>query len=99
MAQKKDKEKVLGEFFDDERIKTFFDYEAYGDLNPDYHLLEKAYRGMKAENFSTFLTFFTERKHNINATNNEGKTFLKSIEAHTQAKDYIAVLKQHGANA
>jgi hypothetical protein len=99
MTQKKDKEKVLGEVFDDERIKTFFDYEAYGELNTDYHMLEKAYRGMKADNFSTFLTFFIERNHDINATNKEGKTFLKSIDSHTQGNDYISALKQHGANA
>ena len=69
MALKKDKEKVLGEVFDDERIKTFFDYEAYGNTNPDYHLLEKAYRGMNIDNFSTFLTFFLEKNLNINAKN------------------------------
>jgi len=37
MALKKDKQKVLGEVFDDERIKTFLDYEAYGDTNPSFH--------------------------------------------------------------
>ncbi|MFT7492107.1 MAG: hypothetical protein ACI80S_001706 [Pseudohongiellaceae bacterium] len=97
MAVKKDKEKVLGEVFDDERIKTFFEYAAYGNNNPDHHLLEKAYRGMKADNFSTFLTFFVERSHDINAVDISGQTFLKNIESHTQASAYIIALKQHGA--
>jgi hypothetical protein len=99
MTQKKDKEKVLGEVFDDDRIKTFFDYEAYGSINADYHLLEKAYRGMKADNFSTFLTFFIEKNHDINALNTLGQTFLKNIGPHAQASAYITALKNHGASA
>ena len=99
MVVKKDKEKVLGEVFDDARIKTFFEYAAYGNNNPDYHLLEKAYRGMKADNFSTFLTFFIERNHDINAVDISGQTFLKNIESPTQASAYIIALKQHGARA
>jgi len=97
MALKKDKQKVLGEVFDDARIKTFLDHEAYGDNNPDYHLLEKAYRGMKVDNFITFLTFFKEKGHDINAQNTEGVTFLQTINTHKQAEDYIQALKQHGA--
>ena len=97
MALKKDKQKVLGEVFDDDRIKTFLDYEAYGDINSAYHLLEKAYRGMKADNFSTFLAFFVGAGHDINAKGSNGKTFLKTIEAHNQAGDYISALKQYGA--
>jgi len=97
MALKKDKQKVLGEVFDDARIKTFLNYEAYGHNNPDYHLLEKAYRGMKADNFSTFLTFFKEAGHDINAHSSEGINFLNTIQSHKQADDYIQALKQHGA--
>ena len=93
MTLKKDKQKVLGEVFDDERIKTFLDYQAYGDVNPDHHLLEKAYRGMKADNFETFLRFFCEEGHDINAKNQQGKTFLGSISSHRQAEDYIRAVK------
>ena len=93
---KKDKKKVLGEVFDDARIKTFLGYQAYGNTHHDYHLLEKAYRGMKAENFERFLYFFIESKHDINAKNNDGLTFLATIEQHTQAQDYIDGLKKYG---
>ncbi|MGH1441010.1 MAG: PA4642 family protein [Cellvibrionaceae bacterium] len=97
MALKKDKQKVLGEVFDDARIKTFLNYEAYGDNNPDYHLLEKAYRGMKADNFATFVGFFKDAGHDINAQGTEGLSFLQTISAHKQADDYIQILKQYGA--
>ncbi len=97
MALKKDKQKVLGEVFDDERIKTFLDIEPYGDMNPDFHVLEKAYRGMKAENFSTFVGFFNEAGRDINATNNDGKTLLQLVQEHRLGDDYATILKSAGA--
>lgn len=97
MALKKDKQKVLGEVFDDERIKTFLDFEAPEGVNPDFHLLEKAYRGMKAENFATFLKFFREAGHDINATNPDGETLLTIANQHRHAEDYIEALETNGA--
>ncbi len=97
MSLKKDKQKVLGEVFDDERIKTFLDFPAPEGVDRDYHLLEKAYRGMIADNFATFVSFFVEAGHNINATNPEGKTFLQVISDHRQGEAYIEVLKAAGA--
>lgn len=97
MSLRKDKEKVLGEVFDDERIRSFFEYEAPEGVNEDFHLLEKAYRGMKAENFGTFLQFFNEAGRDINSTNPEGKTLAAIISAHNFGEDYAAKLKQAGA--
>ena len=74
MAFVKDKHKVLGEIFDDERIKTFLHFDAPQNVNPNFHLLEKAYRGMNVENFDTFVNFFLDSGHDINAKNPEGKT-------------------------
>lgn len=97
MALKKDKQKVLGEVFDDERIKTFLDIQPYGDMNADFHVLEKAYRGMKAENFETFVKFFLEAGRDINATGEDGKTILQIVSEHRQGDDYAAILKNAGA--
>lgn len=97
MSIKKDKQKVLGEHFDDERILSFFEYQPYGDANADYHLLEKAYRGMKADNFATFVGFFVEKGHDIQAKNAQGHTFLETIRDHAQSQDYIATLQNAGA--
>lgn len=98
MTLKKDKQKVLGEFFDDERIRSFFIYESDDTEHADFHLLEKAYRGMIAENFSTFITFFLESKKDINATNQYGETFLQTIRAHKQSEEYVAALQNAGAH-
>ena len=97
MVIKKDSDKVLGEFFDDERIKSFLTKEAADNIHPDYHLLEKAYRGMIAENFATFAKFFVEAGHDINAKNSDGKTFIQTITSHQLAGEYISSLKANGA--
>ena len=95
MALKKDKQKVLGEVFDDERIKSFLDYEAPQGIDADFHVLEKAYRGMMAENFATFLSFFTAAKRNVNATNQQGQTLLDIASTHRHAEEYVTALKEH----
>jgi hypothetical protein len=97
MTLKKDKQKVLGEVFDDERIKTFLQFPAPEGINRDYHLLEKAYRGMREENFVTFLGFFKAEGHDLNATGPTGKTLLQTIQGYQQSDDYIAALKNAGA--
>ena len=86
MSQRKDKEKVLGEIFDEARIATFLEYPAPAGINADYHLLEKAYRGMRGENFGTFVKLFIEAGKDLNAIGPEGKTFLQQYEATKAAK-------------
>lgn len=97
MALKKDKQKVLGETFSDERVKEFLVVEEVGQTNPDYTALERAYRGMKADNFETFVKFFVEEGRDVNSTNADGETFLQVISQHRHAGPYVSVLKSHGA--
>lgn len=97
MSLKKDKQKVLGEVFDDARIKTFLDIQPYGETNADFHVLEKAYRGMNIENFVSFIGFFLEQKRDINATNNDNKTLLQLVTEHRHGNEYADALKQAGA--
>ena len=73
MSLKKDKQKVLGEVFNDEQVKTFLDVTAPAGVDVDFHCLEKAYRGMVAENFATFVRFFTDAGRNINAKTQKGR--------------------------
>lgn len=97
MALKKDKQKVLGETFDDERVKGFLEVTAVGETDPDYTALERAYRGMKEDNFATFVHFFTEEGRNINCTNANGETFLQVISSHRHSAPYVTALKNAGA--
>ena len=97
MSLRKDKEKVLGETFDDARIATFLDYPAPAGVNADYHLLEKAYRGMLGGNFATFVKQFIEAGKDINAVGPEGKTFLQVVKDHRNGEEYAIALTAAGA--
>lgn len=97
MSLRKDKEKVLGEIFDEARIKTFLDYPAPAGINADYHLLEKAYRGMRGENFVTFVNIFVAAGKELNAVGPEGKTFAQTIKSHRNAEEYVLALEAAGA--
>ena len=98
MSLKKDKKKVLGEFFDEDRIREFLTYEAPEGVSNDFHLLERAYRGMQAENFVTFLQIFRAEGHDINAQNGAGKTLLELVKQHSAFLDYAEALEQAGTN-
>ncbi len=97
MTLKKDKQKVLGETFSDERVREFLELTPVGETDPDYTALERAYRGMKADNFATFVQFFAEDGRNINCVNAQGETFLQNISKHRHAVPYVEILKGHGA--
>jgi C4-dicarboxylate transporter len=97
MSLRKDKEKVLGEIFDDARIATFLNFIAPAGVNTDFHLLEKAYRGMRGENFSTFVNLFVAAGKDVNAIGPEGKTFLQVIKMHRLAEEFITALEKAGA--
>lgn len=97
MSLRKDKEKVLGEIFDDARIATFLDFPAPEGVNADFHLLEKAYRGMRGENFATFVKQFIESGRDINAVGPEGKTFLQTVKNHRNGEEYAIALSAVGA--
>ncbi|RLA47234.1 MAG: hypothetical protein DRR06_03130 [Gammaproteobacteria bacterium] len=94
MALRKDKQKVLGEVFDDDRIRTFLNFEPPEGVDADFHVLEKAYRGMRAENFATFLDFFSAAGRDLNARNPHEQTLLDIISGHERAQDYIEVLEK-----
>lgn len=97
MSLKKDKEKVLGEVFDDVRIADFLTGEAPEGYNRDFFLLERAYRGMKAENFETFVRLFQEKGLDLNSQGPEGQTLLARISEHRQSSNYADILRAAGA--
>ena len=97
MVLKKDKQKVLGEVFDDDRVRTFLIDRAPEGVNVDFHCLERAYRGMNVDNFATFISFFNEAGRDINALNPDGKTLLSQIKEHSSFSDYAEILDKAGA--
>ncbi|GAB2878711.1 PA4642 family protein [Microbulbifer echini] len=97
MSLKKDKQKVLGEVFDKERIASFLEGEAPKNINRDFHLLERAYRSMKAESFATFVQLFLAEGLDLDSAGPDGQTLLTRIGEHRQSSEYIEILKAAGA--
>ncbi|MFA0811346.1 PA4642 family protein [Microbulbifer epialgicus] len=97
MNLKKDKQKVLGEVFGQERIAGFLIGKAPKGVNLDYYLLERAYRSMKAENFVTFIQLFLAEGHDLNSEGPDGKTLLARIAEHRQSSEYSEILEAAGA--
>lgn len=94
---KKDKQKVIGEAVSDAQLTSLLALKAYDGTNNDYHILTKAYRALREDDFSRFLKFFVAKGHDINAVDQQGNTFLTTISDHQQAEFYIEALKQLGA--
>ena len=96
MNLRKDKPKVVGETFDDERIRGFLGQTAPAGYAVDFYVLERAYRGMLADNFATFVRFFTEAGRDINACNPDGRTLTDLVATHRRSGEYLEILKRAG---
>lgn len=85
---------VTDEVWDDERVQSFLELEPYGE-NADFHVLLKAYRGMRPDDFARFLRFFSEAGRQLDATDQRGRTLWSIIEAHHQGAEFIAHRKSY----
>ncbi|EKF73980.1 hypothetical protein A11A3_10756 [Alcanivorax hongdengensis A-11-3] len=97
MAERKDKQKVIGEPMTDEQIKVFLDFPAEDGVDADFHVLEKAYRALRAEDFARFVAFFQDQGRNIDACDPKGRTMLSIIEQHGRSENYARALREAGA--
>jgi len=93
-----DKEKVVDEIWDDERIDSFLNKLPMGaESNPDYSMLLNAYRSMRPADFARFCDKFAASGHDVNARSNDGLTLLDTIADHRQATPFREILIAHGA--
>jgi len=88
---------VRDEWWSDERVKSFLDIETSHDETPDFHVLQKAYRGMVPEAFGRFIGFFVEAGRNLNEANKHGETILAIVSQHRNSGEYSDILKDAGA--
>lgn len=96
MAERKDKQKVIGEPMTDEQIKVFLDFPPEEGENPDFHVLLKAYRALRAEDFERFVTFFQEQGRDLKATDSQGRTLLEIVRGHGKSDEFVAILERAG---
>jgi hypothetical protein len=95
----KDKEKVLDEVWTEERIAQFLDLQPVAGVDPDFHVLQKAYQAMRAEDFAVFVGLFTAKERNINALDPNGRTLLSYVREHRKSDEFARILEEHGASA
>jgi len=93
-----DKEKVIDELWDDERIESFLNKSLMGDeKNQDFSALLNAYRSMRPGDFERFISRFVALKRDLNAENNDGQTLLTLIAEHRHGEEFREILSRHGA--
>ena len=98
---RKDKQKVLDEVWDDDRVKSFL-----GKTVPtqsaaplpgegDFHVLRHAYQAMRPGDFERFLRFYVDQGRNVRAQDGRGRTLADVIASHANAKPFIELLNAH----
>lgn len=95
---RKDKKQVIGEPMTDEQVQAYLHTLPETGMDPDYHTLLRAYRGLRAQDFERFLVFFLAEGRNLNAPGPDGRTILTTISAHQQSSDYADILTQAGGH-
>ena len=97
-----DKQKVIDEVWDDDRIKSFLGKSVprqsgeHFDGDADFHVLLHAYHAMRPDDFTRFLGFFTAEGGNASARNGDGQTLAQYLTRHAKAAPFIAALEAAG---
>jgi|SRR5690554_674952 len=94
---RKDKKKVVGEPMTDEQVRAFLHCGPEQGLDLSHHMLMRAYRSLRSEDFSRFLDLFVAAGHNLHATDPQGRTALAIIQSHQQGEEYAEALKSQMA--
>ncbi|MBO9493361.1 PA4642 family protein [Thalassotalea sp. G20_0] len=89
---KKDKQKVIGEELSDERLKALLTLQPAVGSSRDYHILLRAYRYLRADDFARFIPFYLEAGLNLDARDSEGKTLAETITQHHHGEPYLKAL-------
>lgn len=95
-STKKDKKAIIDEVITDALLEQFFSLQPPQGVDVDYHILERAYRGLTAPDFARFVDLFVSRGHNVNAKGSQG-TMLQVISTHRKGGDYADALRKAGA--
>lgn len=96
-TQRKDKKSVTDETFDEGMLRSFLVFTPGDNTDPDFHVLLKAYRGLTAADFASFLSIFAAENRNVNACDLHGKSLLNIISTHHNGTEYAAALRGVGA--
>lgn len=90
---KRDKQRVEGEQWSEEKLREYLDFKTYDGTDPDFHCLYRAYTRMNETTFAEFVDLFKREGRNLQATNKDGLSLAQLISQHQQSADYLALLK------
>lgn len=95
---RKDKQKVLDEVWDEQRVKSFLGKTVpsqSGQALPgdaDFYVLRHAYQSMRPGDFDRFLGYFAAEGRDVRARDGKGRTLAEVIAAHANAQPFIELL-------
>ena len=98
---KKDKQKVLDEVWDDDRVRSFLGRTVPSQSgtpfpgDPDFYVLRHAYQSMRAKDFDRFLAFFTAEGGDVRACDGRGRTRADVIARHANSGRFAELLNAH----
>lgn len=90
---KKDKKKVIGEDLSDERLKELLSLHPPAGENRAFHILTRAYRFLREDDFSRFIRFYAETDLPLNPEDRLGNRFFDILSQHQHAAPYLKTLK------
>ena len=98
---RKDKQKVLDEVWDDDRVRSFLGKTVPTQSgtsfpgDPDFYVLRNAYQSMRPEDFGRFLAFYRAEGRDVCARDGHGRTLAEAIAGHAKAAPFVELLNAH----
>lgn len=90
----KNKLKIVDEVWDEARIRGFLAYEPKDKEEADFQILYRAYKHMRVDDFSKFLTFFLAEGHDLGACNHQGQSVLDITRRNRLSQPFVQLLEQ-----
>ncbi|HEX5360294.1 MAG TPA: PA4642 family protein [Fluviicoccus sp.] len=83
----------FGEDWNDDRVRGYLNRQAPTGVDPDFHVLNTAYKHMRAYDFERFMAFFLDEGRNVNAVNENGRCLLDLVREHPISVDFVHILE------
>ena len=93
MALKKDKQKVFGGEWSEEKLRGYLDASPLANCSKEYSIVYKAYQQMLPEHFERFVQMYVAEGLPLDAKTDDGETILQVISAHGASAEYAEILK------
>lgn len=91
-----DKQKVVDEVWDDERVESFLHKAPMGVEPADYSILLNAYRSMRVEDFDRFMLMYRAAGKDPAAPDRHGRSLRDNIASQRLAAPFARVLEAAG---